>query len=430
MKIPTQPPTGEFHFRPGVPPIADGRWKGVNTEDDPSSLAPNELQRGENIRLRGKTIGMRPGLIEIADLGAASGWEQTPLYLKETPVDSTCNRLWYTTFGCVGGVIETGYSVFKIDTTRFPKVQVYSNYFATSDRQAPLATYGGQIYIGDSSSLRTLLQIASLSGVAAVITNTAPPQIPLITFPGFTIRCLLEFDGKLFIGLENNTTPAASKIVAWNGESASDDITAINPPLAFGIWRDRLVAGFGSTSAHVRYRVAGTSPGSWTTVAIAGSQCSTYGNAMVEVGPYLYIASGIDKIFRFDGAALTLVRTVTGAYAGVNGYGVTALALHHGLLYYGWNADTTIASAIGRHDPQSTTAGTEWIDTYKDITTEEADFSYLASLLSYRDQIYAGGHNGWVVATASNDVKGALELVASGSATPGPNFIVQQLVRF
>jgi len=205
-----------------------------------------------------------------------------------------------------------------------------------------------------------------------------------------------------------------------------DDITAIRPAQAFGYFQDKLVAGFDSTAANIRYRVAGDAPGSWTTVALAGFLCASQGNAMQEVGPYLWIASGAAKIFKFDGANLTLAQTIAGCDAGVTG--CTALCLYQGLLHYGWNASTTFNSRIGRHDPDSTAAN-EWVDTYLDVTAQQVGFKRLSSMLSYRQQIYIGGSQVGVLATAPDDVKGTIVVInAPGSTAAG--FERKQMVRF
>lgn len=420
-KIPTTPQGIEFQLRPGAPPFGPAGWRGVNTEDDPVSLDPNELQRGDDVRLKGRIITPRPGLVEKIDLGV-----DPVTWLLEAPVDNPRVRLWLTALGCFGTAIGTGATIMHVDPTENPVVQTYGNYFATADRQIPLGRYGDKLFVGDKSALREVVEVTAPPGTSIALIAPNPPQVPVITFPGFTIRCLLEFDSLLFIGLENDATPTSSKIVAWNGISARDDLTGIRPPLAFGIWRDKLVAGFDATAGNIRYRDKGSVPGTWTTVALAGFRCATQGNVMQEARQYLFIASGIGDIYRFDGAALTVVRSIAAAAA--DGKGVTALTLHKGLLYYGWNTPSAAyASRIGRHDPDSTAAN-EWIDTYKDITTEIANFIELQSMQSYRGQIYCGGRQVWIVATAVNDVKGTLETI-SNTGAPGAGFGLMQLLR-
>lgn len=424
-KQPTTPQATEFQYRPGVPPLNDQGWRGMNTESDPGSLAPNELQFGVDVRLLGHGITSRGGYTLKADLNAIVG-SQAVRWLKEAPVDNPRVRLWFVTRGCFGAAIGTGSRVQHYDEYENPKLQVYANTFAESDRDVPLGVYGDKLYAGEGPRVEEMIQVTAPSGFP--VGALSPLRIPVGYFDGYTVRCLQEFDSKLFIGLENNTTPASSKIVAWDGLSLTDDKTGIRPPLAFGIWRNKLVAGFDATAGNIQVRDAGSVPGTWAAVALAGFQCGTYGNTMAEFRQYLFIASGIDKLFRFDGTTLSLVRTIAGC--ATDGKGLTAVTLHRGLLYYGWNTPSAAyASRIGRHDPDSTGGGLDWVDTYKDVTTEQANFKFLASMASYRQQIFVGGQQVWLLATAIEDIKGTLEVV-SNTGAPGPGFEIRQLLRY
>jgi len=429
-KIPTDEQAPEFQLRPGTPPFAGNRWRGVNTESDPGSLEPNELIVGENIRLgRGKTIRTRSGMSLKLDLGTAAG---TVEYFGALPVDNPRIRLWFTTLGVYGPpgtVLKTGSAVYHLDPTESPIVQQHSKFYSDTDSQPFLGKYGSKLYVGEKSVLKELVDITAPPGLSIGEVIPTAAAIPVASFPGFLIRGLQEFDGKLFISLEDTVTIGASKIAAFDGLTVTDDITAIRPAQAFGIWRNKLVAGFDATAANIRVRDSGAAPGSWTTFALAGFLCAQLGNAMVEERQYLYIASGTDKLFRFDGIALTLAQTIVGC--AVDGLGLTALTLHNGLLYYGWNTPSTAyAARIGRHDPDSTfSAATEWIDTYKDVTTDQPNFVRLSALASYRGQIYAGGRKSWVVATAINDVKGTLESI-NDTGFPDENFRVLHFQRF
>lgn len=425
MKDPKNPQTQEFQYRSGAPPFADQGWRGMNTESDPGSLAPNELQLGINVRLKGAGIMTRGAFVEKVDLSAQVG-SQSVLYLAQAPVDNPRVRLWFVAPGCFGAAIGTGSRIQHYDEYENPKLQVYFSSFAQADRNVPLGIYGDKLIAGEGPMLYEVPQISAPSGAAASAYIANAIRDPIGFFDGFTVRCIQEFDAKLFIGLENNSAPASSKIVSWNGLSLTDDLTGIRPPLAFGIWRNKLVCGFDATAGNIRVRDTGSPPGTWTTFALAGFLTSTYGNAMQEARQYLYIASGTDKLFRFDGANLTLAQTIAGC--ATDGKGLTALTLHRGLLYYGWNTPSAAyASRIGRHDPDST--ATEFLDTYKDVTTDQANFKFLASLRSYRQQIFAGGQQMWLVATANEDVKGSLEVI-NNTGAPGAGFEIRQLLRY
>ena len=424
-KIPTDQQTNEFHLRPGSQLFQGGLgWRGVNTEVDPGSLDFNELQRGENVRLRGKIIVTRRGQTQKANLGL--GGTQGVAWIRDEPADNPRVRLWLSAIGCFGAGIGTGGSIMHIDPTESPALQTFGNFYAAADRQIPIGSYSGKLFVGDKTTLREAAQTTAQFGFS--ILSPSVPQAPIASFPGFTISCLREFDGKLFIGLSNDVTPAASKIAVWDGLSVQDDLTGVRPPLAFGIFQSKLVAGFDATAANIRVRDAGAVPGVWTTFGLAGFLCATQQNCMAEERQYLYIASGNNLIHRFDGAALTLQRTIAGC--AVDGKGCTSLAFHKGLLYYGWNTPAGApgySSRIGRHDPDST--ATEWVDTYKDVTADQANFIELSSMASYRRQIVVGGRQVWIVGTAINDVKGTIEVI-NNTGAPGAGFSVIHLLRF
>lgn len=421
-KIPTTPQGHEFHMRPGVDPFGPNAWRGVNTETDPGSLDPNELQWGENFRRQGKGLRSRSGLTQVVDLGTDAG---SVMYFGALPSNNPRTRVWMSTLGAYGGSTVTGSGLAHYDPSEPIAFQHHSHYYRAADLQMPIAKFGTRLYIGDGDTLRELVDIRGSYGIEAIEAVPTPPVTPIVRIPGFTIRCMLEFNGFLFLGLEDDATPATSKIMAWDGLTLKTDISGIDVPVAFGIWRDKLVVGFEVGTGHIRSRAMGAIPGTWTTHALVGVETAISGNAMAECGANLFIAGGNTKLFKFDGTNVTLVRTIAGAAA--DGSGITSLTLHRGLLYYGWNVPITYNSRLGRFDPDST--ATDWVDTYLDVTAAVPDFTRLSSLLSYRGQVYMGGRQVSVVASAMNDVMGTPEIV-NDTGTPSTDFRIMQMLRF
>lgn len=439
-KVPLNPsPDGNpFQIRPGVDPLGQSGWRGVNSEDDPGSLDSNEFQRLENMRIQGKNLGSRPGaqlLFSLPSLGTGPLAAGQVMWMREAPVDNPRVRLWFTSIGCLGASIGTGGSISHLDPSESPNVQTYARFFAATDRQIPMAKYGDKLIAGDGSALREVIQITAPSGVDVGNFSSTPPSAPLFIYTGFTITALLEFDGKLFVGLSNDAAPTTtSKIAVWDGISSQDDVTGLRVPLAFGIWRNTIVVGFDATGGNIRWRPTGAVGAAWTSVALAGYLTSPYGNAMQERGPNLYIASGTNLIHQWDGTSLTLARTVGGSCDVAGATGCTGLTLHNGLLYYLWNVVTTLATHLGRHDSDSTAAN-EWVDDYLDVTASlntaypsTAGIKRGKSIASYRGQIYMGASHGWIAATKENDIKGAVEAIVPGATTTG--FDIVQLLRY
>lgn len=411
----------EVHFRKGADPFGNAGWRGMNTESDPGALQPNELQLGRDIRLVGGHIEGRPGLSLIADLGDLDNLAQNGVHwMDEFGVTNPYTRLWLIAEGCFGFAAGTGAQIIRLDTLSNPKVQVYANFSSETSYSTPLASYGDRLMAGNGNLLQEIFQITPPYGVTVASIMPSPPQILIHDFTGYIIRCMVEFDGQLMIGLENLSNPALSKIVSWDGSSFSDDLTGIDPPLAFGRWHDKLIVGFSSATAAIKYRDMGDSPGTWTNVALAGFGCSTSQNAIVEDIDGTYIADGISKIFKFNGTVLSLVRTV-GSCASLR-----TLCMHDNILHYGWNSTVTFASHLGRRDVDSSSL--EYVDDYKNLTTDVAGFKNLVSMESYRSQIVCAGYGAQIIATAPNDVKGtAFSLSAPGAS--GSAFPINQVLR-
>jgi hypothetical protein len=414
-----------FQLRPGVDPFGGLGWKGVNTEADPGSLAPNELQWAENVRLAGKGILSRPGYSLVLDVGSDAG---SVYWFGALPVDNPRTRLWMTALAVFDpnpSALRTGSSVYHIDPSESPVFQTHSKFYSEAGSIAVLSKYGARLYVGERDTVKELVDLTAPVGLNLTDISPTPAAIPIIRFPGYTVRALQEFDGCLFISLENNTTSTSSKVIRWDGDSFEEDLISIPPILCFGIWRDKLVGGIDETNL-IRVRDEGTAPGTWNTFTDAAFHCEKLANSMQEDGPYLYIASGREDVWRFDGTALTLVHTISGA-GSIALSGCNALTLHNGLLYYGWNVDGTEEAVIGRHDIDSSATG--WIDSYKDMASDEPDFKLLTAMKSYRGQIYCGGRQMWVVATKINDVKGSVEIINT-TGIPTDDFRVVGFVRY
>lgn len=419
-KQPTDGSGSPFLIKP------QGGWKGRNTSANPGSLSDGELQYGLNLRRVGPDIVTRPGLDLRIDLRNISGFAPgAVMMMKEAPITSPAVTVWASALGCFDdATVKTGATLIQIESTAEARARNYATLEAAANKQVVIATYGLRIFVGDGSALRELVRIPLEPDADPDVTIPTAPLITRRIFTGFTIRAMFEFDGKLMISLENLAAIGSSKIVAFNDTSVIDDITGIRPALAFGLFQNKLVAGFDATAGNIQVRDEGDAPGTWTAHALAGFQCATMGNVMAEVGPYIFIASGKTKIHKFDGTNLTDAHTV--ASADTTGSGISALALHRGLLYYGWNTLTTLAAHIGRHDPDS--SATEWVDDYKSVTGGEPYFIRLSSLMSYRGQLWMGGEQEWIVATKPNDIQGNIDAVRSTGLSAG-GFTVVQMVR-
>lgn len=405
-------------------------WRGMVTEEDPSSIPSNSFQLLRNMRFVGGIPISRPGHTLYGNVGAE-------VYLLDSfPVVNPRTRLWMTVLGCFGTSIGTGARIVHYDPDENPTFQVYANYYAQGSRQNPLAVFGDDLYVGDKSLLRKPAIISSPAGTAVSALLDTPPDAPIYDFTGFTITWLREFNSRLFIGLVADAAPnTTSKIASWDGLTIRDELTGVGVSYAAETFRGiKLVVGFDTTAGHVRYRdLAGT----WTTLALAGYETSVSGNAMKEHRDGISIAGGKTNLYRYTEPAgvptLAVHRNIAAAAA--DGNGITVVTVHNGMLWYGWNAPAaTYLSRLGRWDADNAGGATEFIDTYYDISASVPNFKGLFGLESYRQQMYLSGAAQWLLAITPETLGGVpnqLYTINDGG-TPGVgiNFPGLQLLTY
>ena len=378
-----------FELRNGAPGFP-GAWLGVvNESSDPSAIPVNSLQRARNMRYRQGEWWVRPGLKPLA----------TGFHDGNACIHHICSyrtdpiRLWIVVFGCLSGY--KGGTIFNFDPEQDPKLQAYAQYFAEVDRKVSLSVFDGRLYFGEGSNLRAVT-IAKVPYGTAINDLSATFDTSVFSFPGFRISALQEFDGKLFIALDGGA--GASKIAVWDGLSVSDGVTVpfdldtIDPVTRFGLWRSKLIAGFGPATGHIRVRDEGPIAGVWATVA-AGGVAATESPSIVSFKDKAYIAGGGQDLFVYDGATLTVARNLPNAFA-IGG--VMSVAVFNNDLYYAWNDDAVDHAKLGRYDPNSGPGSIEWQDDWKDFTAQIANLTLVQSLCAYRDILFASFCNGGI----------------------------------
>lgn len=357
-----------FEFRSGV---NDFRWKGINSEGDPSSIPPNTVRMAINARIIGSEFIERPGLTKLnsAPLNAADAVIQDIVpYDPPRPY-----RLWTTSQGCPGLSAGFGFSLGNLDQEQDPEFQRVV-YYDTAATTCVLATFGGDMYVGVDSALRKLQLIKQPWGTESISVSGSSQDTPVVTFSGFTISCMQQFNGKLFIGL--NGGAGASKVVVWDGTSVRDDKTAIDAPVAFALYRvqnggDALVMSTATTN-NLYIRSTGDAPGTWTTPG------TVVGVSMISYKDVLYIATGGVNVSSWNGTAITAA-----AHAPASGVAVNAVVVFNGFLYFAY---TTAASVrIGKYD------GTTWTDVEKNLTTQFTGTNGVRAMADYRNYLAVAG---------------------------------------
>lgn len=368
-KNPQDEDSQRFEFLPGTKGFPN--WGGVVTEGSPDNIGPNRLRKAYNVRIKNGIIQGRPGNVkaDTTQLGDAVRW------VHEQPIRPI--RLWFGMNGCVGGL---GGSLTTYDPEQNPDLQLFGRYRNSSDQGVTLALFGGDIFIGEGPNLRKLQLFHTDYGYTAGDLGGASDTL-LHSFTGHIIQAMKEFDNKLFILLVDIAGGGtAGKISVWDGISIQDDLTGIGVPTAACLARDNLVVGFTSAANHIRTRVAGAVPGTWSTVAPGAGTVSTYNSstAMIEYRDAVYIASGGTDLWKYDWTTLASIRTVTSATE------VKAVAVGWDHLYYGYI--TLTAALIGKYDAESNA----FTDALKSLTAQFANDTVINTLVYYRERLIAG----------------------------------------
>ena len=360
------------------------RFGGMYLSGAPGAIPPHRFRHLENVRFQGDDIVCRGGLspVNTFDLHSSTAC------IKSIDDFQVGPRKIYCVFdGCPGIDSSLGFSLNWFDhelQTRFSRGIFYN----TATNNVTVGIFSGRIYVGVDSDLKVLQLIIPPYGQESLAFAGVEQASKIETFTGFTIRCLAEFDGKLFIGLDNGA--GASKISVYDGVSVQNDITGIDPPSVFKAFRDTLVVGF--TTSGIRHRAIGAAPGTWT--AVAGALVS---RQMESYRDILYITGGSTDVWSFDGTTLAVTKTIAGAQF----FGLVAF---DGFLFAGYQSGANVAT-LARRDSSGA-----WVDAHKNFTAQVADARLPRALVSYRGSLVAG----------VNGAPGGAKLYQSpGTATSG-----------
>ncbi len=369
-----------FEFRAG---FNDFQWRGMLTNGDAGANPPNRPRMLVNGRLDNGAIVERAGLTAF-DSTALHSSSACVRLIADFPLAGSGGdggrKLWIRGDGCPGISAGSGFYIAHIDQEQSPEYQRALHYLTTTNALI-MGSFDGNLHLGVDSELRRLQLIPVPYGTENITVSGTAQDTPIHTFTGFTVRCLQEFDSKLFIGLDAGA--GVSKLATWDGLGIRDDLTGINVPTCFGSYRvqnggDAIVVGFGAATNHIRYRPTGASPGTWVTVTPSAGTVASF--SMASYKDVLYIADGLTGIWAYDGITLSLVRTPASATV------VRAVTVFNNFLYFGY--DTASAARVGKYD------GSTWTDVEKTIPGADqlkALAGYRGSLIAATTFVGAGG---------------------------------------
>ena len=399
-----RPDQGRFDFRKGIGGFPG--WRGVFREGDPASIPLNSLWTLINGRFKGGSIRPRFGITEhnstaIQASDACIGW------IDDFQV-SAPNKLWIGMDGCPGISTGTGFSLVNLDSEQSPNFQ-RSVYYNGAVTRVVLATYGSQLHVAVDDELRVIELLLQPYGIENLSVSGSAQDLPLVQLSTGTIRCMAEFDGTLFLGVDDGA--GNSFIATWDGVTLlEDDLTGIDAPQCMAIHHvpDGGDALFVGIAGELRYR---DTDGNWTTAATATDFDP---NEMLPYKDSLYVANADGDQWEWDNSSLASANSPTGATA------CRAIEVADGYLFYGY--ETASAALIGRFD------GSSWADTHKNLTTQTAGTTTVRTLREHRGYLVAGGlvsGSGRIFVGDIDDTTGTYAVVVPNVSNSGDfNFMV------
>jgi hypothetical protein len=350
-----------------------------------------------NVRKDGDSYKERPGFkkFNTAALHSSSASVKS---MFDLPI-ATPLKVWCVGDGCPGISSSAGFYIGSFDPEQDPDFQSYY-YYSTATTNVVIGEFDDYVHTVIDDSLKRINLITQPWGSNALPLGGQGTDTSLYTYTGFIGRSLLEFDDKLFVGLSNGA--GGSKISTWDGTTHRDDRTGLQVPSCFALYRvsgggDAIVAGY-STGNLISYRPTGSSPG-WTDVAPGAGTCTAF--RMLSYKDVLWITTGGEDLFSFDGTTLTrVVIATTGIAAGSVTRGLAVSRA--GILYMLYNSGTSVRVASYN--------GTTWTPIAKNLTTQFTTAAAARDLVSYR---------GYLIAAANTTASGASMYAVEDSAPTG-----------
>lgn len=372
------------------PPFTFARWYGQRTEGDPSTNPPNRPRMLINARPTDGGFVDRPGFTkaDAAVFGTATSCV-TGIFELPGDGDSTLGlKLWTINNGCPGESTGTGYSVCSIDPEQSPQFSRVRWYQAPAPTLVRMGKMGEDIYVSTDGTLNLLQLIRTTPGSEPLGTAGQGHERVLASVSAGNIRAMpgFDFDGKLFMAVDNGA--GASYVATWDRKTLREnDLTGINAahcwamyhePLAGGaLGRDAIFLGFTGTN-QIRFRPAGDTPGTWTTVVPGAGTVSA--REMKAFKGKLYIANGDENVFVYDAATNVLSSIGIGTTGIAAGSATQTLDVDNGALYVGY-VTTTPDVRIAKFD------GTTWTATHKNLTTQFTTIVSIQRMRFYRSAL-------------------------------------------
>jgi hypothetical protein len=369
------PGTRPFDFRSKV---AEFAWKGMMPDGNAAGIPDNYLRLLINGRLRNGDVLARAGQEKVHNSTLDADACVNGIF--DFPLLGTPRQLYTFQDGCPGITGVVGESTAFYDQNSYPNFQS-ALYFDDASYSVAAAVHDGHLYLSKDNVLKRYQVVNAFWGTTQLSIAGSIQDVTIHEFEDFThITSLASFDGKLFIGVSG----ATYAIYCYDGITISEDLTGLtDAPTRMVPYRETLVAGFDGSPNHIRVRPTGDPGATWSTVTPSGGTCSFLRG--ISYKDTLWITTGAEDLFSFDGSTLTRVPIATTTLpASCITYGV---AVFDDNLYIGYEDVTAGHGKIAEYD------GTTWTPAFKDCYTSDA-LVRVRPLIAYRNSLVAGGTTG------------------------------------
>ena len=375
---------------------AKNKLGGMRPDLDPMALGPLDFTYLENVRRIGGGMLGRAGSTLFAELTGE------PVGLSDFQLGAN-RRLMVCGDGCPGISDTLGFYLGGFSREQLPRFQSLVYYPASvSSFTTTRFTIEGEGEIPDVDALmfstdNVLRQIQSIPftyGELPLAQTGGSQEFPTWTIPSVysKISAIIQHGSVLLLALVGVAAAGvgSSAIYTWDGQHFEKELGGINPVTGFALFRDTCIVGFGSATNAIQVRSAlGTYttfvPGAGTIAVPANFRCASYKDR-------LYIPTGGEDIYRFDGATLTRIQPATsGVDAGSSVHacevGARTITDKAGFLFYSWSTATPKAR-IGRTD------ATTWTASHKDLRAQFPTLTIPKTLRWFQGCLVAGALNG------------------------------------
>lgn len=356
-------------------------WRGMWPDGDSASIPENRFRILKNARLESGAVVARPGQTKLntsAIHNAGADIVSIQDFQMATPYQLFCDG-----DGCPGAGVVGGAFIGSYDIDQNPQAQGLV-YYPSATHDTVFTVFDGAIHIGVENQLRRYQQVRAPWGSSVLSVAGNVLDKPLVNLPaGFThMACLEAFDGKLFLGCVQGV--GNSKVAVWDGVTLADDLSAVNAPVGFALYRDNLIVYLDGVNS-LRSRPIGAPGATWATIAPAAGTVRMRGHqCAASYKDILYFCvgggAGSDDLWQYNGTTLSRIPVAT--WGGPAGCITHSCCVFNGFLYVSYYSATH--AGLAKFD------GTTWTGVEKSFKAQFALCQFAGPIAEFQGNLIAG----------------------------------------